>query len=104
MRMQARTDKQGLTYYSFIYDHPETGKPTRIKKEDAPIFRERDKAKAWARTQDTKHAAMREAAQQRLELKSNHHDFAEYAENFTRWKKEKAPTASFNTWQTLLEL
>ena len=93
MRVQPRKDKKGLTYFSFIFTHPTTNKVTRINKPDAPIFRDRPSAEAWARTQDANHAALKDAAQQRLEWQTKYHDFSEYAEDFTRWKKEKAPRA-----------
>ncbi|MBC7532295.1 MAG: site-specific integrase [Oligoflexus sp.] len=95
MRVESRTDRQGKEYFSFTFMHPVTKKKTRIRKEDAPSFRTRAQAEAWAQSQDAHYEAMKEAARQRAAWREAFHDWVEMADGFMAWKKDKAPAS----WQ-----
>jgi hypothetical protein len=95
MRCEPRYDRNKQLYFSFVFEHPLSGKKIRLKKEETPIFRKRDEAEAWARTQNGEHAALKDAAKQREEWRTKYHSFKDCSQNFIAWQKEKAP----NSWQ-----
>lgn len=100
MYVSPRKDRDGNVYYSFSYVNDE-GKRVRLKKKDHPIFRNREDAEAWAKTQEAWRASRKAAIERKLAWKTAHYNFVELARDYEKFQKRKAPRSYGNNMAAL---
>jgi integrase len=96
MRCAKRKTKDGY-YYSFIYDDPKTGKPTRLKKSQHPHFTDRKAAEAWAKSQTAYTAAQKDRIAKKVAWKNQFYEFEELLTKFQTYQQKQAPNSWDNT-------
>jgi integrase len=94
MYLDTRKNKKGQLRFRFTYlDH--LGNRLRYPAADTPIFKTREEAEKWARSQSAAMGAKKAFIEKKLEWKTKHYQFNELLTKFQGWQKERAP----NSWK-----